>query len=63
MENFDKIDLTLQELGEIWKQHPELKLGQLFSTLATRIDLSCVEDDFLIEALKIVYNKGGDVSC
>ena len=52
----DRIDKFLEELGEIWKKHPELRLGQLIdNTLLEEEDLYYISDTKLLERLKEWY--------
>lgn len=51
-----RIPLIIQKLEEIWKKHPDLRLGQLIdNTLANSIYLFFIEDDVLIKELEKAY--------
>ena len=50
------IDKILTEIGEIWKKHPELRLGQLIdNVLLQEEDLYYISDVKLLERLKEWY--------
>lgn len=50
------IDKILAEIGEIWKKHPELRLGQLIdNVLLQEEDLYYISDTKLLERLKEWY--------
>ena len=59
MRDPNRIDLILKQLGEIWKQMPDWRLGQLFCNLqrCEDADLFFYEDQELIDRLKA--NFGG----
>lgn len=49
MRNPHRIDGTLAAIGEVWKRHPDMRLGQLLWALANG-DPFYTEDDALIES-------------
>lgn len=57
MRDPNRIDKVLKELGDIWKQVPDWRLGQLFCNLQRfeGTDLFFYEDEKLIEALKTYF--------
>lgn len=57
MRDPNRIDKVLKELGDIWKQVPDWRLGQLFCNLQRfeGTDLFFYEDEKLIEAFKTYF--------
>lgn len=55
MRDPNRIDPILQAIGEYWKQHPDMRLGQLIENLAYMAgetdDAFYVEDGKLMEGL------------
>ncbi len=51
MEDSRKINETLARLAEVWKRHPELRLGQLISG-AMPDYLYYIEDQPLVKAIE-----------
>ena len=47
-----RIPVVIQKLQELWTKYPDLRLGQLMSTVADHYDMFYMEDDKLLEALK-----------
>jgi len=52
MRDTDRIDSLLERLAIIWKQNPDLRLGQLVDCGAIGKDVFYVEDDELIEGIE-----------
>jgi len=57
MRNPDRISLILKELEYIWRECPDLRLGQLIMNLYHIKDIYYIEDEPLIKALKAHYFK------
>ena len=59
MRDPNRIDPILDEIREIWKRHPDLRLGQLILNARLGEDhaprLYNLEDDRLIERLRSIY--------
>ena len=55
MRDINRIDTILQQLGEIWKMNPDLRLGQLLLNCMSDPMLYYVEDDKLIEVVRSYY--------
>lgn len=55
----NRIDLILKQLGDIWKQMPDWRLGQLFCNLqrCEDADLFFYEDQELIDRLKANFGS------
>lgn len=53
-----RIDIIVEMLKAVWKQNPDLRLGQLFVNIDTRSsspDLFMLEDDRLLQVLEQLY--------
>lgn len=50
-----RIDKTLEEIGRIWREYPEMRLGQLIGNVLEGPALYYVEDDGLLRALRSAY--------
>lgn len=57
MRDINRIDKILEEVGKVWKKHPDLRLGQLLLNVARDPVLYYLEDDEIVEILKEFYNK------
>lgn len=55
MRDPERIDGILNELGEIWKGYPDLRLGQLLLNVARDPMLYYIEDDELMARLERCY--------
>lgn len=55
MRDINRIDSILKELGEIWKEYPDLRLGQLILNVLQDPVLYYIEDEDLILRLKEIY--------
>lgn len=55
MRDIGRIDKVLKEVGEVWKQVPDLRLGQLLLNVLQDPALYYVEDDQLVLRLKEFY--------
>ena len=47
-----RISPVIRKLEEVWREHPDLRLGQLLIDCAGGKDLFNLEDDELMEALE-----------
>ena len=56
MTNTEKIEKILNEIKAIWRDYPDLRLGQLILNAFTS-DFYYVEDDEFIKRLKDFYTK------
>ena len=50
-----RIDAILNQVQEIWKNYPDLRLGQLLLNVARDPELYYIEDEELIKKLKEYY--------
>ena len=58
MRNPNRIEPTLKEIERIWKNNPDLRLGQLLLNIVSNANiLYYVEDNELIKGLKEMYDK------
>lgn len=57
MRDIDRIDSILEKLGNIWKEYPDLRLGQLICNIIKDPALYYIEDEQLIELLEKEYTK------
>lgn len=57
MRNPNRIDRILNEIRIIWKQYPDLRLGQLILNAIENPALYYIEDKELVELLKQTYLK------
>ena len=55
----NRIDIILKQLGDVWKQVPDWRLGQLFCNLQRYedSDLFFYEDQELIDAFKSYFES------
>lgn len=60
MRDICRIDKVLKEVGEVWKQVPDLRLGQLLLNVLQDPALYYVEDDQLVLYLKEFYKRSED---
>lgn len=60
MRDKNRIPKVLKEIEEIWKQHPELRLGQLILNITDDTQLYYAEDSRLIDELKDFYGERSD---
>ena len=58
MRDPNRIPEILNEIEKIWKEYPDLRLGQLISNMSDRSPwpLFYIEDDELIERLEKFYD-------
>ncbi len=57
----ERIDPLLTELARYWKKHPDLRLGQLLTMVATRTGLPLFYmEDHVVHAYFEVGNEGVD---
>ena len=58
MRNPDRLEPILNDILEIWKKNPDLRLCQLILNLVYDANtLYYVEDEDLVKALKTMYDK------
>lgn len=57
MRDINRIDSILEKLGNIWKEYPDLRLGQLICNIIKDPALYYIEDEQLIELLEKEYTK------
>ena len=62
MRDINRIDKILEEIKLIWKNVPDLRLGQLLLNVLQDPALYYVEDDQLIDYLKKFYIREEDIS-
>lgn len=62
MRDINRIDKILEELKLIWKNVPDLRLGQLLLNVLQDPALYYVEDDQLIDYLKKFYIREEEIS-
>jgi uncharacterized protein YihD (DUF1040 family) len=58
-----RIDRICELLAEVWKKHPDQRLGQLLFNITGLHDVCHVEDDVVEEALKLLREKGFGAFC
>ena len=62
MRDPNRIQPILDDLGNVWRAHPDMRLGQLLVNLvAVDSDLYFVEDEALDKTLVDVLHKGWPV--
>ena len=54
-----RISPVIRKLEEVWREHPDLRLGQLLINCAGDKDLFNLEDDELMEAMERFGDKSG----
>lgn len=57
MRDPNRIDGVLAAVGDVWKQYPNLRLGQLLSNVYRDPALYYVEDDILVEEIQNYYDE------
>lgn len=57
MRDPNRIDNVLAAIGNVWKQYPDLRLGQLLSNVYHDPALYYVEDDKLVEEVQNYYDE------
>ena len=57
MRDVSRIDFILKSVGDIWKNYPDLRLGQLLLNAVRDPMLYYVEDDKLVEELVKLYGS------
>lgn len=55
MRDPNRIDLILEKVKKIWKQHPDLRLAQLLINVASPNTLYYIEDEQYVNALSQLY--------
>ena len=57
MRDINRIPIILNRLEMLWKQYPDLRLGQLIGNYLDGVSLYYREDEELIEILETAYNQ------
>ncbi len=56
--NPDRIPVVMRVVEELWKKHPDMRLGQfLENCFASELKLYHAEDDVLVEKLMTMYDS------
>lgn len=55
MRDVNRIDKILEQIGRVWKQYPDLRLGQLLLNVLKDPMLYYAEDDEIVKALREFY--------
>lgn len=53
----DRIDHVIDGLRAIWREHPDLRLGQLINNAVAEPLLYYIEDDKMIDSLRRFYKS------
>lgn len=56
MRDPDRIALVLESIESLWKQYPDLRLGQFLLNVSRDPELYYIEDEELVERMQEVYN-------
>lgn len=57
MRDINRIDFILKSVGDVWKNYPDLRLGQLLLNVVRDPMLYYIEDDKLVEELVKLYGS------
>ena len=57
MRDISRIDSILKSVGDIWKNYPDLRLGQLLLNAVRDPMLYYIEDDKLVDELVKLYGS------
>ena len=57
MRDPERIDNVLAAVGDVWKQYPDLRLGQLLVNVYPSMILYYKEDEDLVEGVKQFYDS------
>ena len=57
MRDPNRIDKVLAALGDVWKQYPDLRLGQLLTNVYQDPTIYFIEDDQLVNGVKHYYDN------
>ena len=57
MRDPERIDNVLAAVGDVWKQYPDLRLGQLLVNVYPSMVLYYKEDEDLVEGVKEFYGS------
>lgn len=55
MRDVNRIDGMLKRIGEIWKEYPDLRLGQLLCNVVDETYLYYIEDKDLLRRIEEAY--------
>ena len=60
MRDINRIDPLLAKLGALWKQHPDMRFGQLIINLLDNLGKEpwCIEDDVWTEIIETYLKEG-----
>ena len=57
MRDVSRIDFILKSVGDVWKNYPDLRLGQLLLNVVRDPMLYYIEDDKLVDELVKLYGS------
>ena len=58
MRDPQRIDEILKRIGDIWKENPDLRLGQLiYNVMKNPNNLYYIEDSVLTDIIEMYYNN------
>ncbi|MCQ2802596.1 MAG: hypothetical protein MJ225_02895 [Bacilli bacterium] len=57
MRNPNRIPIILAEIEKLWREYPDMRLGQLIGNVLEGPALYYIEDNMLIDVLKKAYSK------
>ncbi len=60
MRDPNRIDNILAAVGDVWKQYPDLRLGQLLVNVFPSMVIYYVEDEDLVKGVKRFYDNNND---
>lgn len=63
MRDVNRIDKILEQIGRVWKQYPDLRLGQLLLNVLGDPMLYYAEDDEIVMALRDFYKVDNEEIC
>jgi len=55
MRDPNRIDVILKQLGNIWKEYPDIRLGQFIINAVSIDSIYYIEDDILINRIRELY--------
>ncbi len=56
--NPDRISVVMRVVEELWKKHPDMRLGQLLgNSFSSELKLYYAEDEVLVEKLMTMYDS------
>lgn len=63
MRDVNRIDKILEQIGRVWKQYPDLRLGQLLLNVLGDPMLYYAEDAEIVMALRDFYKVDNEEIC